>query len=90
MHQRNSEPDAGQADAARWLIVLAGVLTLAALLISAYLSMQALTGQAVAGCGADDGCGAVLASPWSKVLGVPVSLTRKELASLADVEAQWP
>lgn len=54
--------------------MLAGLLALIALAISGYLSVQTLTGQPVAGCGADGGCGAVLASPWSKVLGVPVSL----------------
>lgn len=74
MDQHSTEPDAGQASASRGLIVLAGVLAVVALGISGYLSLQAFTGQAVAGCGADEGCGAVLASPWSKVLGVPVSL----------------
>lgn len=65
-----------QADAGsrRGLVVLAGVLALVALGVSAYLSLQGLTGQAVAGCGGDQGCGAVLASPWSEVLGLPVSL----------------
>ena len=58
----------------RGLVVLAGALALAALGVSAYLSVQSLTGQAVAGCGGDKGCGAVLASPWSKFGPVPVSL----------------
>lgn len=62
-----------------------------ALGISGYLSLQTLTGQAVAGCGADAGCGAVLASPWSKVLGVPVSLLGSVtyLAVLIGLGLRW-
>ena len=74
MDQRSTQPDAGQASASRGMVVIAGLLAMAALGISGYLSLQTLAGQAIAGCGADEGCGAVLASPWSKVLGVPVSL----------------
>lgn len=55
-------------------IALAAVLTLIALGIAGYLSMQSLAGDAVAGCGGDSGCGEVLASPWSKLGPVPVSL----------------
>lgn len=56
------------------LIALSAVLTLVALGVAGYLSLQSLTGGAVAGCGGDSGCGAVLASPWAKVGPVPVSL----------------
>jgi uncharacterized membrane protein len=58
----------------RGLAVFAALLALVALGVSGYLTLQTLTGQAIAGCGADDGCGAVLASPWSSVAGIPVSL----------------
>ena len=44
------------------------------MVIAVYLSIQALSGDAVAGCGGDAGCGAVLASPWSKVGPLPVSV----------------
>ena len=74
MDQHRTEPGNGDTACSRGLVVVAGALALAALAVSGYLSLQALTGQPVAGCGAEDGCGAVLASPWSKVLGVPVSL----------------
>lgn len=74
MDQRSTEPDTGEKASARGLLFFAAALALAALGVSGYLSVQTLTGQAVAGCGGVDGCGAVLASPWSKVFGLPVSL----------------
>jgi uncharacterized membrane protein len=74
MDDNPNKPDAGQTISGRGLIVVAAVLTLVALIVSGYLSAQTLTGSAVAGCGADDSCGAVLASPWSNVAGLPVSL----------------
>lgn len=54
-------------------VLAAALLALIALGVSGYLSVQSLTGSAAAGCGGDDGCGAVLASPWSKVGSIPVS-----------------
>ncbi|MFN3167176.1 MAG: vitamin K epoxide reductase family protein [Phycisphaeraceae bacterium] len=65
-----------QADAPRSLALL-GLVALgaaAALAIAGYLSVQSLTGGAVAGCGGEAGCGAVLASPWSRAGPVPVSV----------------
>lgn len=68
-------PDDGSASGLNAVpILLAGALALVALGIAGYLSVQSMTGSAVAGCGGDSGCGAVLASPWSKVGPVPVSL----------------
>lgn len=74
MKHSQIDHDGKQAMPGVTLLVTAAVFALIALLISAYLSLQTLTGETVAGCGADDGCGAVLASPWSAVAGVPVSL----------------
>lgn len=64
---------------------------LAAFAIACYLSVQSLTGGAVAGCGGDAGCGAVLASPWSKAGPVPVSLLGAVvyLAVLVGVGLRW-
>lgn len=56
------------------LIGLASLFVLVALGLSAYLSYLSLTGGAARGCGADSGCGEVLASPWSKVGPIPVAL----------------
>lgn len=54
---------------------LALVLAVGALGVSGYLSYVSLvTGISPAGCGSGSGCAAVLASKWSRVLGVPVSL----------------
>lgn len=74
MDASRQENDTGQTTPRRGLVLLAGLLAGVALAVSAYLSFQSVTGQAVAGCGADDGCGAVLASPWSTIAGLPVSL----------------
>lgn len=51
------------------------VLTLTAAAIAAYLLVQTevLKGRPI-GCGVDSGCDQVLKSPWSKVLGLSVSL----------------
>jgi uncharacterized membrane protein/protein-disulfide isomerase len=66
----NPTPTPGRA-----FIFLAALLTIAALGISAYLSYISLTkGQPPAGCGSGSGCEEVLASKWSRWLGVPVSL----------------
>ncbi|MEZ6064889.1 MAG: vitamin K epoxide reductase family protein [Planctomycetaceae bacterium] len=58
----------------RWLL-FAALWAAAALGIALYLAIVAgLRGDAPLGCGADSGCGDVLASRWSKLFGVPVSL----------------
>ena len=57
----------------RWR--LAAGLAAAALGLCAYLTAAALTGDGrPAGCGPTAGCGAVLTSAWSRVVGVPVVL----------------
>lgn len=58
----------------RVLIVVSLLLTLGALGLSVYLLFQTLSGHAVAGCGADSGCGEVLASRWAKAGPIPVAL----------------
>lgn len=58
-------------DALLWIVRIAAVI---GLLISVYLLYIALSGQVAVGCGEGDaGCGHVLGTRWSKVLGVPVS-----------------
>jgi len=57
-----------------WLFVACLLLTLGALGISGYLAyLSLLTGQSPAGCGSGSGCAQVLASKWSRCLGMPVS-----------------
>ena len=57
----------------RWR--LAALLAAAALALCGYLAVAALSGNGLpVGCGGAPGCAAVLASPWSEVLGVPVAL----------------
>jgi|GEM_PF-1225012 len=63
-----------QARALRIWILPAMLLAAVALGISCYLSYQSFSGGAVAGCGADSGCGIVLASRWSMLGPLPVSL----------------
>lgn len=58
----------------RVLIVVSSLLTLGALGLSVYLLIQSFSGNAVAGCGADSGCGEVLASRWAKAGPIPVAL----------------
>jgi uncharacterized membrane protein len=55
-------------------IVGARGLSLAALVISTYLTWASLSGGGVAGCGPESGCDRVLSSQWSKWLGLPVSV----------------
>jgi len=51
------------------------LLTLGALSISGYLAyMSLVAGLSPAGCGSGSGCAQVLASKWSRCLGVPVSV----------------
>lgn len=45
----------------------------AALVVSAYLTWASVSGAGPVGCGGGSGCGEVLGSKWSKLLGVPVS-----------------
>lgn len=59
----------------RVAFVTAVVLALGALAISVYLSYTSIiTGQSPAGCGSGSGCAEVLASKWSHLAGVPVSV----------------
>lgn len=56
---------------------LVGLLTIVAICLSVYLSWVTLTHGTVAGCGAQASnlqCDDILRSPWSRVLGIPVSL----------------
>ena len=55
-----------------WLAI---ALTTGALAVSGYLSYVSLmSGESPAGCGSGSGCAEVLASKWSRVWGLPVSL----------------
>lgn len=59
----------------RAAVALAAILALGALDVSAYLLYTSIaTGLTPAGCGWGSGCAEVLASKWSRVLGVPVSV----------------
>lgn len=56
-------------------LILTALLAAAALCISVYLSyISSVTGQSPAGCGSGSGCAEVLASKWSRVSGMSVSL----------------
>ncbi len=50
------------------------LLLLVALACSAYLAFLSLTGGQAVGCGPDSDCDRVLASRWSRWIGIPVSL----------------
>lgn len=50
------------------------VLAVAAAGLSAYLTYASMAADGPVGCGTGAGCAEVLGSPWSKVLGLPVSL----------------
>jgi uncharacterized membrane protein len=54
-------------------VPLIRMLALGAAAVSAYLLFLSLTGGSPAGCGPDSPCEQVLASRWSKVVGVPVA-----------------
>lgn len=57
------------------LLLVLRLATLIGLCIAGYLLYFALSGQAAPGCGeGQGGCGKVLSSRWSKVLGLPVSI----------------
>jgi uncharacterized membrane protein/glutaredoxin len=70
-----------------WLLV---GLALAGMALSAYLTVTAWRGRAVAGCAAGSACDAVLASHWSQLLGLPTSfwgfLAYASLAAIAFVK----
>ncbi|MFK7790997.1 MAG: vitamin K epoxide reductase family protein [Phycisphaeraceae bacterium] len=75
----------------RVLIVVSSLLTLGALGLSVYLLIQTLSGNAVAGCGADSGCGEVLASRWAKAGPIPVALlgALTYLLTLVGLALRW-
>jgi len=72
-------------EAAAWLTGGGAVLGLG---LTGYLAYVGWTGSPLPGCGAGDPCGEVLASPWSRVYGIPVAA----LASAAYLAciAAWP
>lgn len=76
---------------ARLLLFVCALLALAGLGVTAYLTVQSLSGGAVAGCGGDSGCAQVLASRWSKLGPVPVSLLAAltYLAVLVGIGLRW-
>ncbi|HEY4491522.1 MAG TPA: vitamin K epoxide reductase family protein, partial [Acidobacteriota bacterium] len=51
-----------------------GLLSLVALLLSAYVFWTTARGSNLAGCGEGSSCEEVLQTQWSSVLGLPVSL----------------
>jgi uncharacterized membrane protein len=53
---------------------LAAVLFATAFSVSLYLAWQSMVGNAIPGCGPQSGCDRILASRWSVIGGVPVSL----------------
>lgn len=56
-----------------WTVLSTG-LALLGFLLTVYLTMQSLSGDAVAGCGGDTGCAEVLTSRWAKLGPIPVAL----------------
>lgn len=73
--------------------ILASLITLAALVavgVSAYLAWESLAGAEVASCGAEGfDCQSVLASSWSRWLGLPVALLGG-VVYLAIAAVVWP
>lgn len=64
----------------RLLVRVAMLIALLALCLSVYLAWVSMaSGEAPAGCGSASGCGRVLASKWSRWLGLPVSLLASAL-----------
>ncbi len=70
----NEVQSSSQAAAGNSLPKVASILFFVALAIAVYLASQSAAGKAIAGCGPESGCGKILASRWSVVGGVPVSL----------------
>lgn len=60
----------------RWLVPTSLVLTVAGLLVSAYLTFEHFTDNATLACtvGGPIDCAKVTSSPWATFLGVPVAL----------------
>src|SRR5689334_12081204 len=63
-------PSVPASSRARFAAILLGL----ALVLAIYLGWLSATGKPVAGCGPESGCGQILKSRWSQVLGMPVSL----------------
>jgi len=65
-------------------------IALAGMALTAYLTLSAWRGQAIAGCAAGSVCDAVLGSGWAKLFGLPTSfwgfLTYAALASIAFIK----
>ncbi len=57
--------------------------------ISLYLLWLSLSGRTAAGCSAEAGCGSVLGSRWSQVLGVPVSLGAVAVYAAMLIASVW-
>src|SRR5262245_20349571 len=55
------------------IYIVAAIVSLAGLADAIYLSVQALTGEAV-GCGGSPDCSTVLGSAYARVGGIPVAL----------------
>ncbi len=74
----NQPHSAAVAAAPAWLMGAA----LVPLALGGYLLTLSLTGGTAAGCGIDSGCGSVLASAWSRWLGIPVAALALPLYAL--------
>jgi uncharacterized membrane protein/glutaredoxin len=68
-------------------------IAFAGMALTAYLTVSAWRGQALAGCAAGSVCDAVLGSQWGKLFGLPTSfwgfLTYAALASIAFIKRSW-
>jgi uncharacterized membrane protein len=68
-------------------------IALAGMALTAYLTVAAWRGQAVAGCAAGSVCDAVLGSEWGKLFGLPTSfwgfLTYTAFAAIAFIKRAW-
>ena len=67
---KRSEPAPAAPLKLGWVRLLAAC----ALGLSLFLLYGSLSGESLPGCGLESGCGTVLHSKWSKLLGLPVSL----------------
>lgn len=76
-----------RASGTRRLLLAGAAGALAAFGLSAYLTAAALSTSTVAGCGPGSGCGDVLASSWSRWLGIPVGLAAAGVYALAVLAA---
>jgi len=83
-----------QSDLSRAELWFARLALFAAFAISAYLAWHSFQGGSVPGCGPESDCDRVLASRWSRLLGLPVSLFALPLyagllALLAPKSIRW-